>query len=56
MLRHNLPVIRRSKETRDTRDYFEKRENETKDLKGMEPDIKKMLQLMYCKREYRIMR
>ena len=31
-----LPVIRKSKETRDVRDYFEKRENETKDLKGME--------------------
>lgn len=31
-----LPVIRKSKETRDIRDYFEKREDETKDLKKMD--------------------
>ena len=31
-----LPIIRKSKETRDIKDYFEKRENETKNLKNME--------------------
>ena len=31
-----LPIIRRGKETRDVKDYFEKRENETKNLKSME--------------------
>lgn len=29
-----LPIIRKSKETRDIKDYFEKRQNETKDLKN----------------------
>lgn len=31
-----LPIIRKNKETRDVKDYFEKRETETKDLKKME--------------------
>lgn len=31
-----LPIIRKSKETRDVKDYFEKRENETRNLKKME--------------------
>lgn len=31
-----LPIIRKSKETRDIKDYFEKRQSETKDLKNME--------------------
>ena len=28
-----LPIIRKSKETRDIKDYFEKRQSETKDFK-----------------------
>lgn len=31
-----LPIIRKSKETRDVKDYFEKRQNETKNLKYMD--------------------
>ena len=31
-----LPIIRKSKETRDIKDYFEKRQSETKNLKNME--------------------
>ena len=31
-----LPIIRKSKETRDVKDYFEKRASETKNLKNME--------------------
>ena len=31
-----LPIIRKSKETRDIKDYFEKRQSETKDFKNME--------------------
>lgn len=31
-----LPIIRKSKETRDIKDYFEKRQNETKEFKNME--------------------
>lgn len=30
-----LPIIRKSKETRDIKDYFEKRQSETKNLKNM---------------------
>ena len=31
-----LPIIRKSKETRDIKDYFEKRQSETKNIKNME--------------------
>lgn len=31
-----LPIIRKSNETRDIKDYFEKRQSETKDFKNME--------------------
>lgn len=31
-----LPIIRKSKETRDIKDYFEKRQSETRELKNME--------------------